>query len=162
LLSGLVGQIDLLYEPPPVDDPLEALVGLRSAAPPPPEDPAIARLLPDPYPGDPEASADFRRRTSDDLLARRRDAARRVLAAMPQPGQTLLLSEEAAQDWLMTLNDLRLVLGTRLGIVTADDADALEAISVDDPRRGDLALYGLLAELLEELVRALTGRIDPV
>ncbi len=161
LLSGLVGQMDLLYEPPPVDDPLEALVGLREAAPPPPEDPAVARLLPDPYPGDPAASADFRRRTSDDLLARRRDAARRVLAAMPRPGETLFLGEEAAQDWLVTLNDVRLVLGTRLGIATAEDADALETISVDDPRRGDLALYGLLADLLDELVRALIAGIDP-
>jgi hypothetical protein len=157
LLTGLVGQLGELYEPPPAADPLEMLVGLRAAAPPPPADPAIARLLPDPYPDDPAASADFRRRTSDDLLAGRRDAARRVLAAIPAPDETLLLGEEAAQDWLTALNDLRLVLGTRLGIVSADAAEEIMTISADDPRHGNVALYGLLAELLDELVRALSA-----
>jgi hypothetical protein len=156
LLTGLVGQMDELYEPPPVDDPLEALVGLRGCAPPPPDDPAVARLLPDAYPQDPAASADFRRRTSDDLLVRKREAARRVLTAIPAPYEPAFLDEQAAQDWLTTLNDLRLVLGTRLGIVTAADADAVASMPADDPRRGELALYGLLAELLAELVQALS------
>lgn len=155
LLIELVGQIESLLEPPPVEDPLEALVGLRDTAPPPPDDPAIARLLPDPYPDDPMASGDFRRRRTDDLLARKRDAARRVLSAVPAPGRALLLDEEAAQAWLTTLNDLRLVLGTRLGLTDDDSTAELEHLDPDDSRRPLVAVYAFLTELLDDLTRAL-------
>ncbi|EIV93766.1 DUF2017 domain-containing protein [Frankia sp. QA3] len=155
LLSQLVGQIETLLEPPPVEDPLEAMVGLRDTAPPPPEDPAIARLLPDPYPDDPMASGDFRRRRTDDLLARKRDAARRVLAAMPAPGSVLVLDEDAAQDWLTTLNDLRLFLGTRLALTDDDSTDELELMDPEDPRYPLVATYVFLTGLLDELTRTL-------
>jgi hypothetical protein len=155
LLSELVGQIDALLEPPPVEDPLEALVGLRDTAPAPPDDPALARLLPDPYPDDPMASGDFRRRRTDDLLARKRDAARRVLSAVPAPGRVLVLDEAAAQDWLTTLNDLRLVLGTRLALTDDDSTAELEHLEPDDPRRPLVAVYAFLTELLDDLTRAL-------
>ncbi|MCK9877658.1 DUF2017 domain-containing protein [Frankia sp. AgPm24] len=155
LLTELVGQIDGMLEPPPVEDPLEALVGLRDTAPPPPDDPALSRLLPDPYPDDPMASGDFRRRRTDDLLARKREAARRVLAAVPAPGRVLVLDETAAQDWLTTLNDLRLVLGTRLGLTDDDSTGELEHLAADDPRRPLAAVYGFLTELLDDLTRAL-------
>ncbi|WP_322767890.1 DUF2017 family protein [Frankia sp. Cr1] len=120
LLIELIGQIDALLEPPPVDDPLEAIVGLRAVAPPPPDDPAVARLLPDAYPDDPDAGADYRRRTSDDLRAGKRAAARRVLATVPATGGRTVLDDDQVQDWLVTLNDLRLVFGTRLNL--SDDA----------------------------------------
>lgn len=155
LLTELVSQIDSLLEPPPVEDPLEALVGLRDTAPPPPDDPAVARLLPDPYPEDPMASGDFRRRRTDDALARKRDSARRVLSSVPAPGDVLLLDDETAQDWLTTLNDLRLVLGTRLGLTDDDSTAELEHLDADDPRRPIAAVYAFLTELLDELTRAL-------
>jgi hypothetical protein len=156
LLAELVGQIEQMYQPPPVDDPLEALVGLRDSPPPPPTDPAVARLLPDPYPDDPVASADYRRRTYDDLLARKRSAARRVLGQLPTVGEAVLIAEDAAQDWLMTLNDLRLVLGTRLGVTDEESSDELEPLSVDEPTRAVVTLYAFLAELIDQLVRALS------
>ncbi|WP_018504241.1 DUF2017 domain-containing protein [Parafrankia discariae] len=155
LLTELLGQVDTLLEAPPVDDPLEALVGLRDTAPPPPEDPAVARLLPDPYPDDPLASGDYRRRRTDEALARKRDAARRVLAAVPEPGAVLVLDEEAAQDWLTVLNDLRLVLGTRLGLTDDESTAELESLPPEDPRRPIAAVYAFLTELLDELTRTL-------
>ncbi|SNQ48148.1 conserved hypothetical protein [Frankia canadensis] len=155
LLSELVSHIEAMLEPPPVDDPLEALVGLRDTAPPPPDDPALARLLPDPYPEDPMASGDFRRRRTDDLLARKRTAARRVLAAIPGPGQALVLDEDAAQDWLTTLNDVRLVLGTQLELTDDDSAVELAQLDPDDPRRPMAAVYDYLTVLLDDLLRAL-------
>jgi hypothetical protein len=157
LLAELVGQIEQMYQPPPVDDPLEALVGLRDSPPPPPTDPAVARLLPDPYPDDPVASADYRRRTYDDLLARKRSAARRVLGQLPAVGKkAVLIGEDAAQDWLTTLNDLRLVLGTRLGVTDEESSDELELLAADDPTRAVATLYAFLAELIDQLVRALS------
>jgi hypothetical protein len=155
ILAELVRFIDELLEPPPVDDPLEALVGLRDTAPPPPEDPAIARLLPDPYPDDPLASGDFRRRRTDDALAHRRAAARRVLATMPGPGQRLLLDDDAAQAWLTTLNDLRLLLGTRLGITHDDFLEELGPLAADDRRLPLVEMYELLTELVDNLVQVL-------
>jgi len=155
ILAELVRLIDGMLEPPPVDDPLEALVGLRDTAPPPPEDPALARLLPDPYPEDPLASGDFRRRRTDDALAHKRAAARRVLATLPGPGQALVLDEETAQDWLTTLNDLRLVLGTRLGITDDNYLDELGDLPSDDQRAPFIEMYDLLTNLVDNLVRAL-------
>jgi len=155
VLIELVRQLDRMLEPPPVDDPLEALVGLRDTAPPPPEDPALARLLPDPYPQDPMASGDFRRRRTDDALAHKRDAARRVLATVPGPGEVLLLDEEAAQDWLTTLNDLRLVFGTRLGITDDNYLDELGDLSPDDRRLPVIEMYELLTILVDNLIRTL-------
>lgn len=157
LLAELVAQIEQMCAPPPAGDPLEALVGLRDSPPPLPDDPAVARLLPDPYPDDPGASAEYRRRTYDDLLARRRSAAQRVLAQLPDSGETVLIRTDAAQDWLTTLNDLRLVLGTRLGVTDEETFDDLETMAVDDPTRAVVALYVFLAGLIDELVRALSA-----
>jgi hypothetical protein len=155
IVAELVRLIDGMLEPPPVEDPLEALVGLRDTAPAPPEDPALARLLPDPYPDDPLASGDFRRRRTDDALAHKRHAARRVLATLPAPGESRVLDEEAAQDWLTTLNDLRLVLGTRLGITDEDFLDELGDLDRDDPRLPFVEMYELLTVLVDNLISAL-------
>ena len=82
------------------------------------DDPAVARLLPSAYPDDEEAAAEFRRFTSDDLTARKLANARRVLDDLAPPAAERL-DQAAQQSWLRTLTDLRLVLGSRLG-VTAD------------------------------------------
>ncbi len=83
-----------------------------------PGDPAVARLLPSAYPDDEEAAAEFRRFTSDDLTARKLANAWRVLDDVATPTAERL-DAAGQQSWLRTLTDLRLVLGSRLG-VTAD------------------------------------------
>ena len=83
-----------------------------------PGDPAVARLLPSAYPDDEEAAAEFRRFTADDLTARKLANARRVLDDVAVPTAERL-DAAGQQSWLRTLTDLRLVLGSRLG-VTAD------------------------------------------
>jgi hypothetical protein len=83
-----------------------------------PGDPAVARLLPSAYPDDEEAAAEFRRFTADDLTARKLANARRVLDDLAAPTAERL-DAAGQQSWLRTLTDLRLVLGSRLG-VTAD------------------------------------------
>lgn len=149
-LADLVSQFaDLLAE-----DPTEA-AGL-------PDDPAIARLVPDAYRGDAEAAQEFRSLTSGDLLARRLEDARSVLqdlspGGIPLDASTLdddtltdpfvvRLPPERARTWLRALNALRLVLATRLGIDTEDDHDA------DDPR---FAIFDWLGYRLDRLVTAL-------
>jgi hypothetical protein len=133
------------------DDPLSALIGLGPSEA--PTDPALARLLPDAYRGDPEAAAEFRRFTEHDLREHKRSAATTVLATLGQ-GARLHLDGEQAHAWLGTLNDLRLALGTRLE-VTEDYEQMVDALSDDDPRRPVFAIYEWLAWLQETLIRAL-------
>ncbi len=136
-------------------DPLEALLGGSGGPVEPPTDPALARLLPDAYGGDDdEASREFRRFTEGDLRAGKRAHCRRVLATLPGPGKALLDRDDAAA-WLGCLNDLRLVLGTRLGVTEDLDPDGLDP---DDPATQALHVYGWLGWLQESLLGCLTPR----
>ena len=139
------------------DDPadLEALTGL-SDNPSPPDDPVVARLLPDAYRDDPEASGEFRRYTERSLRSEKAAAARTVLETLPPRGGRIRLSEPQAQAWLRALNDVRLALGTRLG-VTDDFEDQVAEMGPDDPRSAAVGIYQWLAFLQETLVQALSG-----
>ncbi len=142
------------------DDPIEAMVGLSSGAVETPDDPALARLLPDAYGDDPAAAADFRRYTEADLRAGKRASASTVLAAL-QPlvadGGKLALDRDDADAWLWWLNDTRLVLGTRLD-VTEDTYD--DSFDPDDPRSQLLGIYGWLGWLQESLISCLEPRAE--
>ena len=135
------------------DDPLARAVGIGTATEA-PEDPALARLFPDGYTDDPEASADFRRYTETGLRDAKRAAARTALESIGEPGQRQVLDLETAQAWLRALNDTRLVLGQRLG-VTEDFEQLIASLEEDDPRLGMLWVYDRLTYLQESLVRAL-------
>lgn len=122
-------------------------------------DPAIARLAPNPYPEDAEASRAFATATHDDLLDRRIAEAAVVRAALSGfdetqdvldeqdalTAQPILIPDAEVDAWLRTLTALRLVLATRLGIVDEDDLDE------DDPRRG---VYDWLGYRLEGLIQS--------
>jgi hypothetical protein len=120
-----------------------------------PDDPVLARLLPDAYSDNPEASGEFRRYTEPGLRSGKAAAARTVLATLPPSGGRVRLSEPEAQAWLRALNDVRLALGTRLGVT--DDFDAQVAdMGADDPRSPYVGVYQWLAYLQESLVQALS------
>ncbi len=111
-----------------------------------PTDPALARLFPDGYTDDPEASADFRRYTETGLRDAKRAAARTALESIGEPGQRHVLDLETAQAWLRALNDTRLVLGERLG-VTEDLDELIASLEEDDPRLGMFWVYDRLTYL---------------
>lgn len=134
-------------------DPLARMVGIGDTTQT-PDDPALARLFPDAYPGDPDAAGDFRRYTEDSLREQKRAAAEDVSAQLPHAGGTLVLDVEQARTWLRALNDVRLALGTRLG-VTEEAHDEFAGMAPDDPRYPGFAAYDWLSFLLETLVRAL-------
>ncbi|MDP9386808.1 MAG: DUF2017 domain-containing protein [Actinomycetota bacterium] len=117
-----------------------------------PDDPALRRLTPPAYSGDPEHEAEYRRFMGDELRERRLAA----LALMDETVDAERLSEEQAQAWLAALNSLRLVLGTRLD-VTEEMAGA--ELDPDDPQAPLLALYGYLSWLEDQLVEALAGAL---
>jgi hypothetical protein len=112
-----------------------------------PEDPSLRRLFPPAY--DDEADeAEYRRLMRDELLGGRR----RALQILEETAGRNRLSADEAQAWLTALNDLRLVLGTRLDV---SEETFLDELDPDDPRAPELALYAYLSWLQEQLVEAI-------
>jgi Domain of unknown function (DUF2017) len=120
-----------------------------------PADPILARLLPDAYADDPQASGEFRRYTELSLRSGKVAAAQTVLATLPAHGGRVRLSEPEAQAWLRALNDVRLSLGVILS-VTDDFEDQLAGMPEDDPRAAYVGVYQWLAALQDSLVGALS------
>jgi Domain of unknown function (DUF2017) len=116
------------------------------------EDPALRRLHPPAYEDDPEREAEYRRMVRDDLLRGRRSA----LEVMESTIDAETLDRDQLGAWLGSINDLRLVLGTRLE-VTEELYE--EGVPEDDPRAQAFALYGYLGWLEEHLVEALAGEL---
>lgn len=113
-------------------------------------DPAVRRVLPDAYPDDPEASAEFRRFTQADLAERKSAHAHRIIATLERTtAGHLALDEPEISSWLRGLTDIRLVLATRLGIVTEEDAERADI----DPVMRDV--YDWLGFVQNSLVEAL-------
>jgi len=164
LLDDLLAEVGVLLDDgtEPDADPLEAMVGISEGART-PEDPALARLLPDAAREDPEAAAEFRRFTERGLRQRKREALATARATLARPAP-LVLDAAEAQAWLVALNDLRLVLAERLGLRTDSDAERLlaeaEEMAADDPRAWMSAVYDFLTWLQETLVTALTDELQ--
>jgi hypothetical protein len=162
VIRSLVGQVAELVRSeeasPAVQgtspDELEMLLGL-SGNDELPDDPVLARLLPDAYREDPDASAEFRRYTEESLRSGKINSAQAVLASLPAEGGEVVLSEPECQQWLWALNDVRLALGVRLGI-TDENEDLTEGLSADEPRAAYIWVYQWLAYLQDSLIESLT------
>ncbi|HPU12345.1 MAG TPA: DUF2017 domain-containing protein [Aeromicrobium sp.] len=112
-------------------DPLAQLIGMTGPLAP-PEDPVLARLLPDAYRDDPDESAEFRRYTEQALTSGKVENAQIVLETLASGGLELgapavevELDEAQLLAWLRVLTDVRLALAVRLGIETDEDAERL-------------------------------------
>jgi hypothetical protein len=112
------------------------------------DDPSLHRLFPPAYTDDIEHEAEYQRYMGDDLL----ESHKRALEVMEETIDAERLDEEQLTGWLGALNDLRLVLGTRLD-VTEDMYE--DGIPPDDPRAPAFALYSYLGWLQEQVVEAL-------
>ena len=116
------------------------------------DDDAVARLYPPAYRDDERANDEYERLTRGELTAGRIAALGRLEATCHDAE----LSEQDANAWCGALNDLRLVLGERLGV-----SEELYETGIDpnDPRAPELALYGWLTWLQGELVESLASRL---
>ena len=132
---------------------LEAMLGVGRPAQA-PQDPALARLLPDAYRDDPDAAGEFRRFTEQSLRTAKQESARTVLDTLPSGGGPVKLSGEQAQSWLRALNDVRLALGVRLG-VTEEFEEQWQELDPLDPRSAAFEVYAWLGGVQESLVQAL-------
>lgn len=114
-----------------------------------PDDPALGRLFPQAH-DDPESEEQYRSLVRDQLVTGREKA----VAVVRDTIEKDTLDGDEADAWLRALNDLRLVLGTRLDVT--EDLD-YEDLDLNEPRGRDLAVYGYLTWLQEQLVEALGG-----
>ncbi|WP_063001463.1 oxidative stress transcriptional regulator AosR [Nocardia mikamii] len=162
VLRSLVGAVTGLLtdraRSTPEDD-LAELTGLRTGNSVPPDDPRLARLLPDFHrkePGSPDAdradlNSALRSLHEPEIIDAKVAAGTVVLETLPERGGKIVLTPEQADAWLNALNDVRLALGTALGI----DADTPDQLEPDDPRAPHLDVYHWLTWMQDSLLHAL-------
>jgi hypothetical protein len=112
-------------------------------------EPTLRRLFPPAYahPADEEAEAEYQALAHDELLDSRR-AALDVLEATASRDR---LEEPELLSWLTALNQLRLVLGTRLDVSEDDEPPP----DPGDPAAALHEIYHYLGVLLEAVIDAL-------
>ena len=170
LLRSLVSQVvELVRDEAPErktsDDPLESLLDMEGPLSK-PEDPVLARLLPDAYTDDEDAAGEFRRFTERTLRDQKAAHGRLVISDLEEAGLSdevdaddepieLDLAAEQSQAWLRCLTDVRLALATRLG-VEQDDEEYWDSLPEDDPRVYMHDVYDWLGYVQETLVQSLS------
>lgn len=130
LVAGLLRQLkDLLMGTSPAGD----------------VDPSVRRLFPAAYPDDDALDKEYQELMRDQLLARRLDNIDLVESSLGLDR----LSPEQAMGWIAAINDVRLVLGTRLDVVEDEEITDLDP---DDPDNAAKGIYHYLGHLLGEIV----------
>ncbi len=114
-------------------------------------DPSLNRLFPTAYADDPELDAGYQALVRDELLEKR-FASLDVIEALLAQADGGTVSGDELSAWMRAINDLRLVLGTRLDV--SEDDDPAE-IDPDDPDAQAWAIYHYLAMLVSVIVDAL-------
>ncbi len=170
LLANLAGQVvELLRDRNGAAesdaDPLAVQLGMGGSAVP-PEDPVLARLLPDAYRGSEEDSGEFRRLTERSLTSTKVHHAEVVIGSLIDGGLSfettddegadieVELDTDAVQSWLKSLTDIRLSLAVRLGIENEEDA-MLVGESADEAIVAMSEIYDWLGHVQETLISAL-------
>jgi uncharacterized protein DUF2017 len=168
VLRGMVGSIEEMLQARQAEAPqdeLAAITGIRTGPSTTPDDPIMARLLPDFHRLDDEdvttgkdrdSAAALRSLHEPELLDLKTGVAGVVLTTCPPAGGLVTLTLEQADAWLSAINDVRLALGTTLGV----SEDMPDELPEDDPRAPHLGVYHWLTWLQESLVSALVGGDD--
>lgn len=110
----------------------------------------LRRLFPPAYLRDEQAEASYGSVMRPELATHHREA----LETMLETANRTRLDAASLESWLTALNDLRLVLGTSLGVT--EDVGVIEP---SDPRFQEWAVYGYLSFLQGEIVDALSGTL---
>ena len=112
------------------------------------DDPALRRLFPPAYTDDVVKDAEYQMLMRRELLERHRAS----LDVVERTVDAEVVSEDELSAWMAALNQLRLVLGTRL-----DVTEDMEQPADDDPAARPYALYAYLSFLQDQIVSALSG-----
>ena len=113
------------------------------------DDPVLQRLYPVAYPDDEDRETEYRLLVRDEL----RSSHEAALTALEESADAERLDEEQLLAWMRAVNEVRLVLGTRLDVTEEGDERPTEA---DDPRTTAFAVYDYLTWLQGTIVEALS------
>lgn len=114
-------------------------------------DDCTRRLFPPAYADDAAGERDYREMVGDALIASHQASLRTLESSVDAE----MLDDEQLNAWLGALNDLRLVLGTRLEV-----GEDLEPLPPGDPRTPAMATYAYLSMLQEQMVQALAATLE--
>lgn len=164
MVTSMVGMLDDREAAAPSDE-LEQITGIRTGHATPPEDATMSRILPDffrPQNNDHPAgstAADslnsaLRSLHEPEIIDAKREAARRLLDTCPKDGGRFELNEGDANAWVASVNDVRLALGSMLGM----GPEGPDRLPPEHPMAGHLDVYQWLTVLQEYLVLGLMGK----
>jgi hypothetical protein len=163
LVKSMLDMLDDRESSAPADE-LEDITGIRAGNPRRPQDATMRRLLPDFYRSErshPAGSAAaeslnaaLRSLHEPEIIEAKRAAAELMLSTMPAGGGRFELTSDEANAWVSGINDIRLALGTMLGIGPGGP----EPVPDDHPLAGHYDVYQWLTVMQEYLVLALAGR----
>lgn len=121
----------------------------------PSSDPAVARLFPPAYEDDPLRNLEF----ETNLGAAPRTGKLEAIETVERTAQATALTEDELLAWIGVVNDLRLVLGTRIEIT---EEATEEDFPAGDPRLESYRVYQFLGYLLQGMLEAMGAPdIDP-
>jgi len=119
----------------------------------PANDPKLERLFPPAYTNadgeDVDAEAEYQRLMRDELVASRLDAIGRIDELLAD-ATMITLTTDQLNAFVISLNSVRLILGTILGITDEDDDG-----DPNSPLANETAMYNYLSWLLDSAVTAL-------
>lgn len=128
-------------------DDLTALLGDDAD----PDDDVLQRLHPAAYRDDPDAEAEYRALTESSLRGERDDRIAACRADLAGGDEIKLADPEVARRWLQVLNDLRLAIGTRLGVTQDGEPD----LDPNDPAARPWIVYSWLTAVQDAVVHTL-------
>lgn len=141
-------------------DPLEQITGIRTGNSERPRDATLKRLLPDFIAEQPDGPIDsgsngaLRSLHEPAIIDAKIAAAQNLLDTLPDGGGRIELTEADANSWIGAVNDLRLALGTMLGV----GADLPDRLPATHPHAMHHDVYQWLTVLQEYLVLGLMGK----
>lgn len=105
------------------------------------------RLFPNAHPDDEQLAAEYAELVGDDLI----DGRKHAITTMRETLGRDELNSEQLNAWMATINDLRLVIGTRLNVTEESDPDDFSS----ETDQYLYAVYVFLSVVLEEIIEAL-------
>lgn len=157
LVAQLVGLLESHSGTSLDPDPLFASLEVGGSDEP-PEDPALARLFPNAFEDEDDASA-FRRVTEQGLINRKLQDALLVSselspglddASEPDAKTEVLITPETLPAWVRTITALRLAIAARIDLT--EEADHARLLA-DDETRSTVLVYDWLAAILDSILR---------
>jgi len=120
----------------------------------PPGDPVMERLLPSASLDDEEVDRKYRDLALNELQNHKRSTANTALQCLPHRGAwSQELSPDETEAWLVVLGDVRLAIGTRIGVT---EELMSRPVDPEDPDEWPMAVLHYLGALQENLVEALS------